>query len=67
MRDWKVTNTSKSGHPIEWRSKPWTITKSFPEGHTMYPLWKDYKAKPEVWCEDLEDAKQMARMFEEND
>lgn len=67
MRTWKVTKTSKAGHPTEWRSKPWTIVKRFPDGATLYGLWYDFRAKPECWAADLEDAKQMARMFEEND
>lgn len=62
MRSWKI-DRYKDGIPVEWRSRPWTILKM----GEMFGLWYDYKAKPECWSVDLEDAKQMARMFEEND
>lgn len=67
MREWRVTKSTTDGQPAEWRLKPWTIVRAT-RGHSVaYGLWRDYKAKPEVWADDLADAKQFARLYEDND
>lgn len=34
------------------------------DGSSLYQLWKDNKAMPELWAENLEDAMKAAKMLE---
>lgn len=67
MRRWRILKCDAKGDPVEWRLKPWTIVRATRGNSEAFGLWRDYKGKPEVWADDLSDAQQFARMYEDND
>ena len=66
MRTWKVTEKTPSGTARVWKCAPWTIALMMSDGSSLYQLWKDGKAMPELWAENLEDAMGAAKMLEDN-